>query len=77
MNTLEVAVYGMVTNTYGDAENMPKQLKEHVRSMFTIHYDELMTIIEVNKGKNKTAYGRLRKKFAELKAKFDAGEQLS
>lgn len=73
-DTLQVAVYGMVTNSYGDATNMPKRFKENIQTSFKLYYDDLVRKIDANMEKNRPAYEKLKEKFAALKAQIDGGK---
>lgn len=75
VDTLKVAVLGMVMNKYADTSCMPKELKEKVHFIFIYHYDEYMDCITANMQKNEKVYQKLKKDFVELKAQIDAGKQ--
>lgn len=75
LNTMEVAVYGMVTDSYGDANGMPKRLREHVQTSFVNSYDQFMVTIEAKMTEDKKAYTMLKQKFINLKAQIDGGKK--
>lgn len=68
---MNVAVYGMVSDLYGDGHLMPTELKQKVRYMFVYHYDEYMSKIKKQKDDFKFKYEIMEKRMEVLREKID------